>query len=76
MSGSIQKKYFASYFFPVLKKFMARIRQINDCSNFKVLTMSFPTSKFHFNLRPYFYIFAARSKKNAGVAQLVRALDS
>jgi len=28
-------------------------------------------SKFDFNLRPYFYIFAARSTKNAGVAQLV-----
>ena len=64
------EKILASYFFPVVKKFKARI------SNFKVLTMSFLTSKFHFNLRPYFYIFAARSKKNAGVAQLVRALDS
>jgi hypothetical protein len=36
----------------------------------------FQASKFDFNLRPYFYIFAARSAKNAGVAQLVRALDS
>ena len=32
-------------------------------------------TKIDFNLRSYLYIFAARSTKNAGVAQLVRAQD-
>ena len=40
------------------------------------MDLFFYSQKFDFNLRPYFYIFAARSTKNAGVAQLVRALDS
>ena len=35
---------------------------------------SFLSSKFDFNLRLYFYFYAARLMENAGVAQMVRAL--
>ena len=50
--------------------------KVNKNSKAEYLEFIRWSQKFDFNLRPYFYIFAARFNKNAGVAQLVRALDS